>query len=113
METEIIGRLNGIAPPPGTIIGFHPKHLRFMAVDISVYDGDPYCIIRWATAEEIDRVKFKEPNSYVEFRAIPRRMTPYGPARVFGSIRVKPKPSPRKRNLRPGGYSIPPERNNG
>lgn len=110
--TEIVGRLNGMWSPPGTVIGYHKREMRFLAVaDERAYHLENGCVLlRWATQTEIDQLKFKEPRSVAEHHAIPRRLTPYGLARVYGSIRVKPTSTPRKRNLRPGGYSVPLER---
>lgn len=106
---EIIGRLNGIWAPRGTIIGYHPVHLRFMAVAEAVQQGHlfkpNYILIRWATNEELLNLDLSNPRSIAEYRSVPQRSTVYGMARVdpFGRLsNWKPtgflnKPSPHKR----------------
>jgi len=81
-------RLNGIVAEPGTVIGYHQRTKRFLTID-KVDKND--CELRYSTPEELTAIGTREPRSVTEHFAIPLRMTPFGPARMFGP-RPKVKP---------------------
>lgn len=82
-------RLNGIHAAPGTVIGIETRTERFLAIDH--YEGDT-AILRYATSIELTAIGTREPRSVTEHLGIPQRMTPFGPARMFGPRPyVKPK----------------------
>lgn len=86
-------KLNGIVAPEGTVIGLDYHSGRFVAVES--YDFMPPAAtvnLRFATPEELSAIGTREPRSVCEHDGIPLRITPYGPARLFGPRpRVKPK----------------------
>lgn len=78
-------KLSGITGEPGTVIGYHIRELKFLAIEINDIEigNSGGCHIRFATSEEIDG-NWVEPRSVAEHYAIPLRYTPYGHARMFG-----------------------------
>lgn len=86
-------KLHGIAAPFGTVIGIDYHSGRFVVPDN--YDfGTPATTmnLRFATGDELSAIGTREPRSVTEHRGIPQRMTPYGPARIFGPRPfIKPK----------------------
>ena len=85
-------RLNGIQPEVGTIM-YCSQTLRFLAVDTVDEHG---CALRYAEPDEVTPQAFHlDPRSVVEHRAIPRVITAYGLARVYGHNGLKPSPTPR------------------
>lgn len=92
-ETDMT--LHGICAPEGTVIGLDFHSGRFVAVSAESCDfvtPTSEMVLRFATPEELNSIGIREPRSVCEHLGIPLRMTPYGPARMFGPRpRVKPK----------------------
>lgn len=89
-------RLNGIYAWPGTVIGVEFHSGRFVSVDAStgaLPDAEEKWVrLRFSTGEELSAIGTREPRSVCEHEGIPLRMTPYGPAKIFGPRpRVKPR----------------------
>lgn len=81
-------RLNGIAPPVGTLLpGIEP-----LVVEESFYSDhpdwyQPRCTLRLATNHDFMNANLRAPrevHSVYEHSLIPRRMTVFGMARVIG-----------------------------
>jgi hypothetical protein len=85
---EIVGRLNGINTRIGNLMGLDYAEGRFTVV---VDGGIGVCVLCYATPEDLDAVRYREPQTVAEHHATPRTISPFGMVRCF-----KPKPAPPK-----------------
>lgn len=92
-ECGAIMKLHGICAPEGTIIGVDFHSGRVVAVESHDFTTPAITMnLRFATGDELAAIGTREPRSVCEHEGIPLRMTPYGPARLFGPRpRVKPR----------------------
>lgn len=87
-------KLHGICAAEGTIIGVDFHSGRFVAVqDHDFMTPATTMNLRFATSAELAAIGTREPRSVTEHLGIPLRITPYGPARMFGP---RPFVKPRK-----------------
>lgn len=102
--SSVIGQLNGISGVPGTIIGYHKRTEKFIAIAEQDEDG---CTIRYATSREVASVGINsgvEPRSITEHYGITRQMTPFGLVRQWHKadwqgFKNETPPSPRIRKM--------------